>query len=441
MPRNWKLLGAVALLASACAPTSLPPSNESAPIVIVGAKLIDGTPAAPIDDSVIVIEGRRIKSAGPRSHTPVPKGGEIIDGIGKTVIPGLVDTHVHYFGDRAAVERAFRAQLYFGVTTTRSIGVDSDETLAIVEEARLGKIPAPRLYTAGRGFSHPVGHPVGLAIRRPATAEAAREDVRQLAAQEIDFTKMWVESKHNTVPKITPEIRQAIVDEAGKNDIRVVAHISDEADLLQLANLGVTDFLHTVRDKELASDALVQIAKEKGLTFSPTLCSADSSFYLAEHPEVVNDPEFRAALPPEVLAELDNPETPKSMLTNPEIPLLKTEFQRALAFIKRMHDAGVRLAVGSDGGAGRIAPGWGTHHEMEQMATSGIAPIDVIRAATGNGTALLERGEPEYGTIEAGKLADLILLSADPSADITNTRKIERVMQSGNWIDRSGLLN
>jgi imidazolonepropionase-like amidohydrolase len=78
---------------------------------------------------------------------------------------------------------------------------------------------------------------------------------------------------------------------------------------------------------------------------------------------------------------------------------------------------------------------------MEQMAAGGIAPFDVIRAATGNGTALLETGDPEYGTIEPGKLADLILLNADPSADITNTRKIERVMQSGNWIDRSGLLN
>ena len=439
MPRS-RFLALAALAASGCAPTSLPPANESAPVVIVGAKLIDGSGAAPIDDSVIVIEGRRIRAAGPRSHTPVPKGGEIIDGIGKTVIPGLVDTHVHYFGDRAAVERGFRAQLYFGVTTTRSIGVDSDETLAIIEEARLGKIPAPRIYTAGRGFSAPDGHPVGLPIRRPATPEAAREDVRQLAVQKVDFTKMWVESKHNTVPKITPEIRQAIVEEAGKQGIRAVAHISDEADLLQLANLGVTDFLHTVRDKEQASGALVQMAKEKGLTFSPTLCSADSSFHLAEHPEVISDAEFRAALAADVLAELDKPETIKNLLAGPDIPLLKAEFQRALDFITRMHDAGVRLAAGSDGGAGRIAPGWGTHHEMELMAAAGIAPLDVIRAATGNGAALLERGEPEYGTIEAGKLADLILLGADPVADVTNTRKIERVMQAGAWVDRARLL-
>ena len=248
---------------------------------------------------------------------------------------------------------------------------------------------------------------------------------------------MWVESKHNTVPKITPEIRQAIVDEAGKHGIRVVAHISDEADLLQLTNLGVTDFLHTVRDKETASEEVVRIATEKGLTFSATLCSADSAFYLAEHPEVVNDAEFRAALPPDVLAELDKPEALKNALGNAEIPLLKIEFQRALGFIKRMHEAGVRLAVGSDGGAGRIAPGWGTHHEMEQMAAAGIAPLEVIRAATGNGAGLLKRGEAEYGTIEVGRLADLVLLSADPSVEITNSRRIERVMQAGSWLDRT----
>ena len=116
-------LAATALIGCS-GPWDVPEEPSPRLISIVGAKLIDGSGAEPIEDSVVVTEGTRIRAAGSRSDTPVPKGSEIVDGIGKTVIPGLIELHAHYFGDRAEMERLLAVQLRFGVTTSRSIGAD-----------------------------------------------------------------------------------------------------------------------------------------------------------------------------------------------------------------------------------------------------------------------------------------------------------------------------
>ena len=431
----------LAIVLSACGGDSLPTDDSPPPITILGAKLIDGSGGPPIDDAIIVIRGTKIQAAGPRSHTPVPKGGEIIDGAGKVIIPGLIDLHCHYFGDRPQVERAFRTQLYFGVTTARSIGVDPAETLAVFADAQAGKIPAPRLYTAGLGFTHPEGHPVDQPIvNRPAAEDEARNMVRDLAVQKVDFVKMWVESKNRTVPKITPEIRTAVVQEAAKHDIPSVAHISDEEDVHQLVALGVTDFLHTVRDRESVDDSFVQMCKSKGLSFSPTLSVAQGVWYLPESPEALDDQELRHAFSPDVLEDLTNAETREQMLDNPQLARLKKEYVIAERFVKRMQQAGVTIAAGSDSGAGNVATGWGTHHEMELLVGAGLSPMEAIVAATSNAAQVAERGEGNYGQLAPGKTADLLILGADPLADIKNTRKIERIMQAGGWVERDELL-
>ena len=426
-----------------CGGDSLPTDDPPPPITILGAKLIDGSGGPPIDDSVVVIRGTRVQAAGPRSHTPVPKGGEIIDGTGKVIIPGLIDLHCHYLGGRAQVERALRTQLYFGVTTARSIGVDPLDTLAVFADGRAGKISAPRMYTAGLGFTHPQGHPVDLIVNRPATEDEARKMVRELAAQRVDFVKMWVESINQTVPKISAEIQTAVVQEAAKHDISSVAHISDEEDVHQLAALGVTDFLHTVRDREAVDDSFVQMCKSTGLTFTPTLSVAQSGWYFAENPEALNDPELRQAFSPEVLEGLTQAEAREQILANPQLAQSKKEYATAELFVKQMQQAGVRIGAGSDSGAGNVATGWGTHREMELLVAAGLSPMEAIVAATSAAAQIAERresGESGFGRLAAGKAADLLLLDADPLADIKNTRNIERIMQAGKWLERDGLL-
>jgi imidazolonepropionase-like amidohydrolase len=142
----------------------------------------------------------------------------------------------------------------------------------------------------------------------------------------------------------------------------------------------------------------------------------------------------------ESLAVIEKPEVRRKRLDNPELARLKEELASAQRSVKRMSEAGITLVLGSDSGAGEVSSGWGTHNEMVLMVEAGLSPFKVIRIATRQGAERVSSGEPEFGVIKAGKIADLVLLDADPLEDIANTRKINRVMQAGQWLDRQALL-
>ena len=418
-----------------CNDGSLNSHQPPPPIVILGAKLIDGTGADPIEDSAIVIRGRRIESVGSRSHVPVPKGGDIIDGRGLVIVPGLIDLHCHYFGNRAAVENKFRVQLSFGVTATRSIGVDLPETLDVIADALSGKILGPRVYTAGLGFTHPDGHPIDQEdVYRPTNEEEARLQVQKLAAQKVDFVKIWVESRGGKTPKITEAIRAAIVQEATRHGIPTVAHISDQNDVEQLMALGVTDFLHTVRSRKTIGHEFVEMCRSHGLYFTPTLTIHHAGWYWAENPKQLDAPKIQTAFDVGVFEALSDQKARRELLSNSDLAERKSDYRRAEAFVLRMHRAGIPIVVGSDSGAGNVAVGWGTHHEMELLVAAGLTPMEALTAATGRAASLLKRGKSERGILRAGNVADLLLLRADPLADIRNTRKTKRIMQAGGWL-------
>ena len=427
------------------------PQTETAGVAIVGAQLIDGTGAAPVADSVVVIRDGRIDAAGPRATTAIPAGAEILDGAGKTVIPGLVDTHNHYPGDLAAVERQLRTQLYYGVTTARSIGADAPDNVALMLEANAGRAGMPRMFTAGRGFTYPDGFNAGIA-NQPTTEEEAREMVREQVGLGAHFVKMWVNATPEPGHKITPEIRAAIVDEAIANGAIPVAHIDEEADGRQLVEAGLRDFLHsTVRtfgpgagvpmtDPEV-SQQFIQMCLDNGVAFSPTLSISQNNWHFAEHPELLEDPELRAAFNPQSLARWEDPDVRANVIDAPGFEDRKAAFRQVQAFVKTIHDAGVMVALGTDSGTGNVPMGWGTHHELELYVEAGLTPMQAIVAATATGAMIMPPvGEADFGTLAAGKIADLIVLNADPLADIRNTLAIDRVMQAGEWVEREGLL-
>ena len=453
-----KLKRLIALLSigtlAACGESPAPPSEpaaEAGGVAIVGAQLIDGTGTDPVADSVIVIRDGRIQAAGPRETTVVPDGAEVVEATGQTVIPGLVDTHNHYGGDLTAVERALNAQVYYGVTTARSIGSDSPEKVAVMLEANAGRPGMPRMFTAGLGFTHPDGFNSG-GRNEPTTAAEAREMVRAQAALGVHFVKMWVNDVAEPNLKITPEIRTAIVDEAISNGLLPVAHIDEEADGRQLVEAGLRDFLHsTVRtfgpgagvpmDDPEVSQEFPQLCLDNGVVFSPTLSISQNNWHFAEHPELLDDPALRAAFNPDSLARWDDPEVRTNVVESPGFEDRKAAFRQVQAFVKTIHDAGVRVALGTDSGTGNVPMGWGTHHELELYVEAGLTPMQALVAATATGAgAMPPVGSADFGTLEAGKIADLVVLDADPLTDIRNTLQIDRVMQAGEWVERDGLL-
>ncbi|MCY4077184.1 MAG: amidohydrolase family protein [Acidobacteria bacterium] len=429
------------------------PTTPAVPadIAIVGARLIDGTGGEPIPDSVLLIRGDRVVAAGTRADTGLPAEAAVVDGAGKTVIPGLVDMHVHYLGDRATIDRQFRTQLYFGVTTARSIGADGPELVPLMLEAHAGRPDAPRVFTAGRGFTAPDGFNAALA-QQPATEEEAREMVRELAAQRVHFVKMWVNAVPEPGDTISPEIRTAIVDESIANGLVPVAHIDDEADGRQLVEAGLRDFLHStvltfgpgagapVDDPEPSAE-FIRMSVENGVAFTPTLSIIQNNWHFAERPELLENPELRAAFNADALARWEDPEARAEVVEAPEFEDRKAAFRQVQDFVKTMHDAGARVALGTDAGTPNVPMGWGVHHELELYVEAGLTPMQALVAATATGASLTPPvGEAEFGTLEVGKIADLVVLDADPLADIRNTLRIDRVMKAGAWVDREGLL-
>jgi imidazolonepropionase-like amidohydrolase len=431
MKRNAAILSTVLLLALTAAPQAQRGAG-GAVTAIVGAKLVDGTGAAAVNDSVVLVSGDRITAAGPRARVQVPQGATVVNAAGKTLIPGLIDAHCHLNQPQEVMRKLLPVALNWGITTIRMTGNDKPEVMQVYYDAKAGKFPSPRVYTAGQGFNRTGPYP-GAPTLKPTTPEEARKGVQAHKAEKVDFIKIWMSDKG-----FSPEILEAIVDEAKKQNIPIVAHISNVAQVKQLAELGVTDFMHEARDG--MNPEFIAYAKAKKLSFVPTLGQAQSRWYYYEHPEILKmDPKFDGFYA-RGRAMLNDPARRKEIIGAPDFEQTKERFKENFyPFIKMMSDAGIRVVTGTDCGAesSQTTPvGHTTHREVQMFVEAGLTPLKAIQAATLDAARVLERTEnPSYGSIQAGKIADLVLLNADPLADINNTIKIDRVMRAGRWVE------
>ncbi len=444
MPRSTPALvaGAALLVALAgCKPTE---SNELK--AIIGAVLINGTGGPPISDSVVVVAGNRIRAAGSSADVPIPQAAEKVNGAGKFLVPGLIDLHVHLGTlagpeykpadyTRERIEENLNTYLYFGVTTVRSIGTDREAGFAVRNAERSGKLFTARMFTAGRGFTAPGGHPsqeVGDIARQVATPEEARRQVDELASQQVDAIKIWVDDLHGKQPKIKPAVMEAILEEARKFNIPVTCHIATLEDVQFLVKNGAAGFLHMISDTEnLDPDFLAEL-RNLQLVFAPTLVRKELGWLFQQHPELLSDPDLKRSVDGDILSAV------RSYLAAHPFQGVPPEFQTDLRNTRRMADAGVPIGVGSDGGSAIDFPGLMTHRELELLVEAGLSPMQVIVAATRTGALALRRLD-ELGTVEPGKRADLLLLDANPTEDVRNLRKIDRIMLDGEWVDRDGL--
>jgi imidazolonepropionase-like amidohydrolase len=436
----------VLFVCGVCASVSAQTSSQTktAPIVLNGARLIDGTGRPPVENSVLVIEGKQIVAAGKAGAVTIPKDADVRDVTGKTIMPAIINLHGHLGltnngADSAAghyteenVAKQLNKYLSYGIATVASFGQDEDLIFSIRNDQRAGKIGGARLYTAGRGFLEPGKASPADHRYRPQTPDEARADVRELAANHPDYIKMWVDDGLGHGTKMKPEIYRAIIDEAHKHQIRVFAHEFYLGDAKSLLAAGVDGFAHSIRDQPVDNE-LIAAMKARNVFLIPTLVRDEVLFAYADNLKWISDPFFEAGLDPAALAFVRNSQFVEKIRQDPDIAKYRAGLEMAKKNLKTLYDAGVKIAFGTDSGIPTRFPGYNEHRELQLMVEAGLTPMQAIVAATATNAEIL-KGTKEFGTLQPGRAAEFIVLDANPLDDIHNTEKLSAVWQAGKQV-------
>lgn len=432
------------------------PAPQTKSIAIVGGTLMDGTGRPPVTDAAVVIEGDRFRQVGARAEVTIPEGAEVIDAAGATILPGLIDGHCHY------EDWADELYLAFGVTTCPDISGNDPEPLVPRREAiAKGAIRGPRLWLAGLTIDGPVP-PEASASRRARsgiiveTPEQARKAVQSLVEKGVDGLKFY--------DYLTPETAKAAADEAHRRGRPVFAH---SLDIFAAAAAGYDSVEHfwavvytSIQDPKRKAeldvarnsgkistrefqvylqpekmDAIVRALVDHNMHWSPTWAtwfrpySSRAAEMKAQELALIRDERF--GVPPEqakavedLYADFENaaPERKAQLLAG---------YHHLEDFTRRFVAAGGKLHAGSD--PDRVLPAYGLHVELDLLVAAGLAPVQAIQAASLN-VAQAWRKEADYGSVEPGKVADLVVVRGDLTRDISateNAANFEMVFQGG----------
>ncbi|MEE2710527.1 MAG: amidohydrolase family protein [Gemmatimonadota bacterium] len=395
--------------------------------VFVGARIIDGTGGNPIDDGVLVVRDGRIEAVGTSAELTVPEGATLIDVAGKTIIPGLINTHGHVNGTlgletnhftRENLLRQLRLYARYGVTTVNSLGGDQEVSAVIRDAQNTKDLRRSRLLIAGSVVSG-------------STPEAAHAMVEKNLALKADFIKIRVDDGLGRGKKMTPEVYESVIDRAHQAGLPVAAHLVYLEDAIGLAQADVDYIAHSIRDK-VVDDGLIALLKEKDITYCPTLMREVSVYAYESVPDFFEDPFFLKAVDPAVIEQLKNPERMSRIKNSQSAQWFKKHLSTAMENLRKLADGGVTIAFGTDTGPPGRFQGYFEHMELSMMASAGLSPMQILSSATGNAAKAI--GREDIGTLESGKWADFLVLEEDPLLDISNTRSIETVWIAGNKV-------
>jgi imidazolonepropionase-like amidohydrolase len=425
-----------------------PAPRRAAVTALVGGTLIDGFGGPPLRNSVVLIEGERVTRVGRVGDVAVPSGAEVISTEGMSVLPGLWDMHVHLMinghSDYAHWDRTYlpmlqdvimpasaRQLLLAGVTSARDLGAPLAPSIAVRDAINAGRIPGPTLYVSGPFLQHEP-YPGTEAFRWGVKGAAdARDKVRTLARARVDVIKLIDQDE------MTMEEVRAVVDEAHRNRIPVVAHAHRPEEIRRGLLAGVDNFEHTglASSPEYPDDVmeLLRARTARGaagpLFWTPTIEGLMNYEYVRDNPEKLDDPSWHVGLPDSVVADIKNSLVHPDRLSYFQItpqrrPTLARKFQQ-------LRESGVVLLIGTDSGIPMKFHSQSTWNELDVWVNRlGVDPMAAIRAAT-YWPAVMMKVDRDVGTVSEGKYADIIAVRGDVLRYISLLQDVDVVVKRG----------
>jgi imidazolonepropionase-like amidohydrolase len=397
---------------------------QSGTVAYTGATVWSGTGAAAVTDATLLVDGGRIVAVG--RDVDVPHGAAEVSLAGKFVMPGMVEAHAHVSGDWAPAgvtssEDRVRGDLLlyarYGVTTVNSLG-DGAAVLA-VRDAAGATPPHARLLAAGEV----------IAASDPARA---RTDALRNAELGVDWLKLRVDDNLGATPKMPWEAVAAVMQVGRERGIPVATHMFYLDDAKRLLELGSGMLAHSVRDTDVDQE-LIDALRARDVCYVPTLVREVSTFVYADRPDWLDDPFFVEHADMAEVARVSQPAFMERMASSRSAAAYRIGLRQAQRNLKLLHDAGVRIAMGTDAGPAARFPGFFEHEELKLMAEAGLTPEEILRSATAVSAECLGLGD--VGTLEPGKWADFLVLEEDPLQDVLATRTVERVYVAGQEVE------
>ena len=420
-----------------------PMAGQSDTFVIRNVRVFDAPRAALLDGTrdVLIREGR-IATVGLPGE--VHEAVREIYGGGKTLVPGLIDVHVHSGGSASPpwhtefpdADENLGALLYAGVTTVLDAAALTPAIFTTRDEIRSGKKLGPRLFAAGPMFTGPGGHPVGIMretlpfwvrwyvvahlTRQEATPDEARRAVAELPIE----------------PRIGSDVIAAIAAAGHEQHVRSVAHVGRSADVLDSVHAGVDAMMHSPYQEEISDEAVAALAA-KGIPVVATLGVWDAIERVGTVKQADFTPLEREIAKPAVLDALVTAPASWSEGSSAElVRMLNATHAARRGNVQKLRAAGITILAGSDAANLGSFPGAGLHLELGKLVEAGMTPGEALRAATSDNAHFLEGATPETGEIAVGKRADLVLVDGDPTADVGALARISRLFLGGVELER-----